>query len=216
MQVTSAICFGIGIYMPIQSKTDKDLFTVGHSTHPIDVFINLLQANHVDTLIDTRSYPFSKYAFQFNQDSLKRVLEQNAIKYLFLGKELGGRPKDPTFYDEDGHVLYWKVAASRDFRLGIEQLLDCITKSTVVLLCSEENPSNCHRRLLIGRVLQSHGVCIKHIRGNSTLQPESELEFLNKEGVKQLSIFSQQNEEKAWRSTQSVLQKKPLLNSLTP
>ena len=108
--------------MSMQSKTDKDLFTIGHSTHPIDVFINLLQANHVDTLIDTRSYPFSKYAFQFDQESLKKALEQNTIKYLFLGKELGGRPKDPTFYDEDGHVLYWKVAASRDFQLGIEQL----------------------------------------------------------------------------------------------
>ena len=202
--------------MSTQSKTYKDLFTVGHSTHPIDVFINLLQANHVDTLIDTRSFPFSKYASQFNQDSLKRILEQNEIKYLFLGKELGGRPKDPTFYDEDGHVLYWKVAACRDFQLGIEQLLYCIAKSIVAILCSEENPSNCHRRLLISRVLESHGVCIKHIRGNGTIQPEYELEFLNSAGAKQLSIFSQQNEEKTWRSTQSVLQKKPLLNSLTP
>jgi uncharacterized protein (DUF488 family) len=216
MQVTSPICFRIGIYMPIQSKTDKDLFTIGHSTHSIDVFINLLRANHVDTLIDTRSYPFSKYASQFNQDSLGRALEQNATKYLFLGKELGGRPKDPTFYDEDGHVLYWKVAASRDFQLGVEQLLNHITKSTVALLCSEENPYNCHRRLLIGRVLRSHGICVKHIRGDGMIQPEYELEFLNSAGAKQLSIFSQQNEEKTWRSTQSVLQKKPLLNSLTP
>jgi uncharacterized protein (DUF488 family) len=94
---------------------------------------------------------------------------------LFLGKELGGRPESSEFYDAEGFVLYSRIAESPLFLEGIERLITGITTYRVALMCGEENPANCHRRLLVGRVLAKRGVSVRHIRGDGTVQDEDEL-----------------------------------------
>jgi len=167
----------------------KHVLTVGHSNHPIGSFLGLLEKHHVGIVVDTRSQPYSKYSPQFNQRALKTALVAHGIRYLYMGRELGGRPKGAEFYDSQGHVLYDRVAASDVFQQGIARLEKGLGEFRVAILCGEESPVRCHRRLLIGRVLGERGVEVEHIRGNGSLQSEADLTRAEPGGDGQLSLF---------------------------
>jgi len=192
-----------------RSKTDARLYSIGHSNHALERFLELLRQHQIEVLVDARSHPYSKFAPHFDVHSLKQAVIGAGIKYLFMGKELGGRPDGDEFYDAEGHVLYWRVAQSILFRDGIGRLENGITKYRVALMCSEENPSACHRRLLVGRVLTTHGIQLEHIRGDGSIQTEAELEAEEQRGCAegQIGFFDEPHQEKAWRSIQSVLQR---------
>jgi len=168
------------------------IFTVGHSNHSLEVFIGLLKSDNIDVLVDVRSKPFSRFSPQFNKEGLEKAVKASGIKYLFLGKELGGRPRDSEFYNNQGFVLYSRLAESPLFVEGIDRLIKGIKTYRVAVMCGEENPANCHRRLLVGRVLAKRGVGVRHIRGDGTVQDEDELarEEYRREGEQtQLSLF---------------------------
>lgn len=187
-------------------NTTGTVFTIGHSSHSLDTFIGLLTTHHIQVLIDTRSSPFSRYSPQFNRDGLKAAAEAAGIKYGFYGRHLGGRPDDERFYDEEGYVVYSEVAKSFLFQEGIERLTRGIPQFRTALLCSEENPSICHRRLLVGRVLFEQGVAVFHIRGNGVVQSEEELRRQEElERNVQPGLFEEEAPE--WKSVQSVLPK---------
>src|ERR1700721_3937551 len=93
------------------------LFTIGHSNHPIDTFIALLQRHGVTAVGDVRSHPYSRYAPQYSRDPLKAALAQMDIAYVFLGKELGARSKDPGCYKQ-GKVQYDRLARQPQFAEG--------------------------------------------------------------------------------------------------
>jgi len=192
-----------------RSKTDARLYSIGHSNHALERFLELLRQHRIEVLVDARSLPYSKFAPHFDVHSLKQAVIGAGIKYLFMGKELGGRPDGDEFYDAEGHVLYWRVAESHLFLDGIARLENGITKYRVALMCSEENPSACHRRLLVGRVLTTHGIQLEHIRGDGSIQTEAELEAEERRGCAegQIGFFDEPHQEKAWRSIQSVLQR---------
>jgi uncharacterized protein (DUF488 family) len=182
------------------------VFTIGHSVHSLDKLISLLNANRVEVLVDIRSEPYSRKVPHFNKDNLEKEIKKSGLKYLFLGKELGGRPTKRQFYDQEGFVLYSKIADSPDFKSGLERVLNGIEKFRVALMCSEENPVNCHRRLLVGRVLSSGGVEVFHIRADGSIQSEEQIpsdQYKRNGGMNQESLFV--NEEPSeWKSTQSV------------
>jgi uncharacterized protein (DUF488 family) len=191
------------------------IYTIGHSNHSLELFLNLLRDSGINVVVDIRSKPSSQIVPHFNRNPLENSLKMNGFKYLFLGKELGGRPDNKEFYDANGHVLYGLIAKSPHFIQGIERLLKGIHDYRVILLCGEENPSNCHRRLLVGRFLLEQGVNIKHIRGDGRVQSEEELaneERLQYKNEAQLTLFDNK-ETYEWKSTQSVLPRKKLKNS---
>ena len=134
------------------------------------------------------------------------ALKQAKVKYLYLGKELGGRPEGAQFYDADGFVLYHRLAESPLFLDGIKRLEAGLRRYRVAIMCSEENPAVCHRQLLVGRVIARHGVRITHIRGDGELQPD-EAAFV------QGSLFDSQ-EDSPWKSLRSVSRKKTPPSSL--
>jgi uncharacterized protein (DUF488 family) len=181
--------------------------TIGHSNHPFDHFLQLVKDHQVEVIVDTRSQPYSKYSPQYDQESLRNALTAAGVKYVFMGRELGGRPNGAEFYDEEGHVLYGRVAESPLFLEGLERLEKGLQAHRVALLCSEENPAGCHRRLLVGRVLGQRGTAIDHIRGDGRLQSEAELiqEETGDDG--QLSLFDHAAIP-PWKSIPSVLPKK--------
>lgn len=164
--------------------------------------------------MDTRSHPRSKFAPQYDAEALRKALEQACIEYIYMGKELGGRPEGAGFYDEDGRVFYSRVAESSFFRKGLERLKGAVQKFNLALLCSEENPSVCHRRLLIARVLVARGMVVDHIRGDGSVQSEERL--LEQESTKnadtQLALFEHTGISE-WKSIPSVLPRKRLSNS---
>lgn len=180
------------------------IFTVGHSNHPIEDFLSLLGKHNIEVVVDVRSAPYSKYSTHFNQENLKAALTDAGRKYLYLGAELGGMPKNAAFYDEEGYVLYWKIAASPLFEQGIERLRKGIETYNVALLCGEENPSHCHRRLLVGKVLSNAGVEVLHIRGDGTVQSEQEFDAANSASERQLTLFPETDAPEIWRSTEPV------------
>src|SRR5688572_19377894 len=98
------------------------LYTVGHSNHPIERFLALLEQHGIKVLADVRSTPFSRFNPQFNRERFKQTLAEHNIRYLFLGDALGARSADPEHY-EGNRVSYRKLAASGPFQRGLEQLL---------------------------------------------------------------------------------------------
>jgi uncharacterized protein (DUF488 family) len=190
------------------------VLTVGHSSHAIGAFLKLLEDRGVDTVVDTRSSPRSKFAPQYDIESLRDSLQRHGIRYLYMGAELGGRPKGDGFYDRDGRVLYSRVAESPFFLKGIERLEREISEHKVALLCSEENPSVCHRRLLIARVLRERGFAVAHIRGDGAIEQEDEL--LAKEASQeapQMALF-EFSRIPEWKSIPSVLPRRQRSSSL--
>jgi uncharacterized protein (DUF488 family) len=181
------------------------VLTVGHSNGSTKVFVDLLLAAGVEVVVDVRSQPKSSFVPQFDRMALSAELPRSGIRYVFLGSELGGRPSGPGMYDKDGHVLYGRVAESDRFKDGIRRLEGGIEQYTVAIMCSEEDPTDCHRRLLIGRVLRQHGVDVRHLRGDGLIQTEDELavaERVRHPDRYQQSLFG--GGEAEWRSIRSV------------
>jgi len=191
------------------------IYTIGHSNHPLETFLNLLRESRIDVVVDIRSKPSSQVVPHFNRRALENSLKMNGFKYLYFGKELGGKPTSKEFYDANGHVLYGLIAKSPPFIQAIERLLKGINEYRVALLCSEENPTDCHRRLLVGKVLQDKGVNIEHIRADGRVQSEEELcneQRSKNEDNAQLILFANK-EIQEWKSIQSVLPRKAPRNS---
>lgn len=151
------------------------LLSLGHSNHALDKVLDLLRRYSIETLVDVRSFPRSRYAPHFDADSLSSALAQAGITYRYLGKALGGRPPRKEFYDQRGRVVYDRVADSPPFLCGIERLRWLTERSRVAVLCSEEDPTACHRRLLLGPVVAATGLVLGHIRANGRVQTEVHL-----------------------------------------
>jgi uncharacterized protein (DUF488 family) len=183
----------------------RALFTVGHSNHSLAEFLALLTRHGIEVLVDTRSHPYSKYVTHFNREELETALRPASVKYLYLGRELGGRPDDEEYFDEDGHVLYYRVAQSPLFLRGIERVEAGSRQYRVALLCSEEDPAVCHRHLLVGRVLAKRGADVRHIRGDGSLQAYADIEAPE---VEQPLLFDIPGLN-PWKSLRSVSRKKP-------
>ena len=150
------------------------MFTVGHSNHPAETLSGLLKRHGIEVVADTRSRPYSRHVPHFNARALEAALSVGGIGYLFLGRELGGRPEGEEFYDAEGRVDYALLERSRPFLDGISRLEKEIRTRAVALLCSEENPAGCHRRLLVGRALDERGIVVRHIRRDGSVQTEGE------------------------------------------
>jgi uncharacterized protein (DUF488 family) len=192
------------------APTQDQLYTIGHSTLPIDTFMRALEEHRVQVVVDVRSYPTSKRAPQFEASSLKKSLKQQKIKYIFMGRELGGRPKELGFYDDTGRVLYSRLAESAKFRAGIARLRSGIPRYRVAVMCSEEDPEICHRALLIGRVLEQKGVTLLHIRGNGHVDTRKT------ESLAHHQLPIEEVGESSWKSIRSVLRKDQLPTSSRP
>ncbi len=152
----------------------RSVFTVGHSNHSAKKFAGLLKKHGIEVLVDTRSHPYSRHAPHFNARAIQASLSEAGVGYLFLGRELGGRPEGKEFYDAEGRVNYALVEKSQPFLDGIHKLEKEIRGRRVALLCSEEDPARCHRRLLVGRALVMRGFTLRHIRGDGSIQIEGE------------------------------------------
>jgi uncharacterized protein (DUF488 family) len=161
------------------------LFTIGHSNHPLGHFLGLLRRHAIVAIADVRSHPVSKWAPHFRKSSLSPALADHGIAYLFLGNELGGRPEGKELRDADGRVDHARRARADDFLAGIERLVGFARNRPTTLMCAEEDPNRCHRRLLITPVLTERGIDVVHIRGDGRLQRERDL----RDATGQRSLF---------------------------
>jgi uncharacterized protein (DUF488 family) len=152
------------------------LLSVGHSKHDPEAFLRLLCGAGVALVADVRSRPFSGRWPHFNRPELERLLDETGIGYLFLGDQLGGRPDAAELYTADGQADYERVRQTPEFRAGLDQLLLEAERGTVALLCSEADPLDCHRGLMIAPALLERGLAPGHLRRDGSIETTAELE----------------------------------------
>ena len=152
------------------------IYTIGHSNHPPELLLKLLTEARIELLADVRSHPGSQWVSHANPHDLRRILESANIRYLYLGDVLGGYSADSNCYDsQTGKPNYEMIQNKEQFQQGLNTLLGTLKNYRVCVMCAEEDPSFCHRNLLVGEGLRRKGVQILHIRGNGEIQTDEEL-----------------------------------------
>jgi uncharacterized protein (DUF488 family) len=151
-----------------EGSDDIEVLTIGHSAHPPERFIALLRGADVTAIADVRSAPYSRHAPQFNRETLREELDRAGIAYVYLGRELGGRPAEGEFY-ADGAADYERMAQAPAFKQGLARVIEGAAKYRVALMCAERDPLTCHRCLLVGRALAERDVRVRHILDSGQL-----------------------------------------------
>jgi uncharacterized protein (DUF488 family) len=146
----------------------KIIWTIGHSTHPFDEFVEMLKSFNIKLLIDIRNFPGSRRYPQYNKQSLETELPKRGIDYIHL-KELGGRRKAST----DSKNTRWRHDAFRgyadymettEFKKAVVILCDLALQKPSAFMCSEAVWWSCHRSL-VSDYLKVRGWTVMHIMG---------------------------------------------------
>jgi uncharacterized protein (DUF488 family) len=153
----------------------QTLLTIGHSTHPMEYFLGLLERHGVTAVCDVRSVPYSRFNPQFNKETLRTSLGGVGVAYVSLGKQLGARSDNPCCYSE-GKVQYSRLAGEPLFREGLERLRQGMGRFRVALLCAEKDPLTCHRTILVCREMRAPTLTIAHILADGALETNAAAE----------------------------------------
>lgn len=188
----------------------QTVWTVGHSNHDVDVLLALVRRYRIAHVVDVRSHPYSRYAPHFNRDELQSSIEACDMRYTFLGSALGGRPRREDQLDADGHALYGMMAAEPDFNEAIDGVLRGASEHRIALLCSCGAPHECHRRLLVGKILCDLGAELRHILPDGDVLGERTVQL--RDDHAQDMLFG--HDELPWRSIRSVSPRRRLSVSL--
>lgn len=163
------------------------LFTIGHSTSPLDQFIERLKAHGVERLIDIRTVARSRHNPQFNADTLSRALAAAGIEYQHA-RELGGlrhpRKDSPnTGWRNAGFRGYADYMQTAEFERALAALIECAARQRLAILCAEAVPWRCHRSL-VADALTAHGIEVEHILGPGQARPHTLTPFARVEGTR--------------------------------
>ena len=160
--------------------------TIGHSTHPIDEFVEILQAFHVKQIADVRTVPRSRHNPQFNKDTLPTSLLECGIEYVHLAG-LGGL----RHVKKDSTNMAWKNASFRgyadymqtpEFDQSLEELINLAAKTRTAVMCAEAVPWRCHRSM-IGDALLVRGIAVRDIMSQTVSRAHELTSFAVVEGI---------------------------------
>ncbi len=147
------------------------IYTIGHSTHPLEEFISILKSQDIEFLVDVRTIPRSRTNPQFNKDSFPDPLGKESISYRHIA-ELGGlrskrkeKGESPnTFWENKSFRNYADYAMTENFRKGLEELKEIAAQTRCAIMCAEAVWWRCHRRI-IADYLIADGYPVFHIMG---------------------------------------------------
>jgi uncharacterized protein (DUF488 family) len=163
------------------------IYTIGHSTYTVDEFVEMLQAFHIEMLVDVRSIPKSRHNPQFNKEELKKSLHEREIDYVHLSLLGGLRHTTKASVN-----TAWKNASFRgfadymqtpEFAEGMEQLVGLARGKRVAIMCSEALPWRCHRSL-IGDALLVRDYDVEDIMSSKSSKPHGLTPWAKVEGMK--------------------------------
>lgn len=153
------------------------VYTIGHSTHPLDRFVALLAQHQIEELLDIRRFPGSRKHPQFHRDNLAAVLPESSLEYRWL-EVLGGR-RHKRQEDSPNQGLrnksfrnYADYMLTAEFQEGATQLLDAARQKRTAIMCAEGLFWRCHRRL-VSDFLTAKGVTVQHIMPSGELRPHT-------------------------------------------
>lgn len=161
-----------------KSIVPDELFTIGHSTHSLDRFLELLAQHGIGVVADVRRFPGSRKFPHFNRESLVSALPARGIAYRWIEALGGRRPKKNggsrknLGLRNESFRNYADYMATDDFREGVEELLECAKKERTAFMCSESVFWRCHRRL-VSDWLVSKGIAVHHIMPSGELRPHT-------------------------------------------
>jgi uncharacterized protein (DUF488 family) len=158
-----------------ETMRDSLVLTVGHSTLTYDAFLSLIRSADITAIADVRSAPYSRHFPHFNRETLRDELKLDGVAYVFLGDLLGGRPREPRFFC-DGIADYEKMAEAPSFKEGLNRVVEGAGRYRIALMCSEHNPLDCHRCLLVGRALKARDISIQHLLSSGELRSQANIE----------------------------------------
>lgn len=154
----------------------KTIYTIGHSSHTIENFVNLLKEYDINCIVDVRSTPYSKFHSQFNRENIKSELKKHGIYYIFMGEELGARRSDRSLYTIKGYLDFEKTVKSSKFLKGISRIKEGLSKGfNIVLMCSEKDPMACHRSIMIAKYFSDNNFIVKNILDNGVIITQEEI-----------------------------------------
>jgi len=151
------------------------IWTIGHSTRKIDIFLSLLQGNGIKAVADVRMFPGSKRYPQFGREALAKSLSEHGIRYEHF-PELGGRRKAKpdsknTAWRNESFRGYADYMETEEFRNGITRLIDLAQESgPTVTMCAEAVWWRCHRSL-ISDYLKACGVEVIQVLDAKKTEP---------------------------------------------
>ena len=152
----------------------KHIFTIGYSGFPyISDFINTLKGYSIQILIDVRSRPYSSYYEEYDKEKLNCKLKENGILYFNFARQFGARQEDLSFY-KDGRLDFETFSKSKQFLDGVDQVEK--SKATIVFMCAEKHPSECHRAILVARAFHDRGYMITHLKPNGETMTQEDIE----------------------------------------
>ena len=155
------------------------LWTIGHSNHFAEKFLDLLARHEIACVVDVRSIPYSRRNPQFSREKMRQSLSSRNIAYVWEGEALGGKRnfrENPEFFDSDGRIDWKKVRRDESFILAMERLRTQVGKEPTAVLCAEENPRNCHRLHLVSAAwVECCGENISHIRGDGRVETHAQM-----------------------------------------
>jgi uncharacterized protein (DUF488 family) len=133
------------------------VFTIGHSTHPIDEFLSMLQAHGVRRLVDVRTVPRSGHNPQFNREELSRALHARRLHYRHM-PALGGlrRPRRDsvnTAWRNESFRGYADYMQTSEFQDALKHLIELAREEPTAIMCAEAVPWRCHRSLIADALL---------------------------------------------------------------
>jgi len=163
-----------------------EVHTVGHSTHPIEEFIELLQAHSIARLIDVRKIPRSRRNPQFNSEALAASLSSEGIVYKHM-PELGGlrharRDSINTAWRNASFRGYADYMQTPEFQTALQTLIDVTAGAPTTIMCAEAVPWKCHRSL-IGDALLARGIRVLDIMSPNKAQPHALTPFAKINGT---------------------------------
>jgi uncharacterized protein (DUF488 family) len=166
-----------------------ELFTIGHSTHTAEKFVELLRRHEINAVGDVRSNPFSAWTPQFNRTALEPSLRKAGIQYAFLGDELGARRSEREVY-VDGAARYERIAKLAAFQAGLERVRAGARKFRLALMCAEKDCLECHRTILVCRHLR-RDLQIHHIQEDAVIEAhrDAEARLMKEEKIPQIDLF---------------------------
>jgi uncharacterized protein (DUF488 family) len=166
------------------------VLTLGHSRHGIAGFVALAKSHGIDTVIDVRGQPYSRFNPQFNRERFAASLEDAGIGYVWEGERLPGRPRDRKLHTTDGAVDWAALRAAPGFAAGIDAVLERAAAGRIALVCAEEDPLRCHRRFLLTPPLIERGARVVHVRGDGRAETEADVAARQKgAATPQLDLF---------------------------
>jgi len=177
----------------------RELFTIGHSTHTSERFVDLLRMHEITAVCDVRSDPYSKFNPQFNHETLQTEWKRHGVAYVFLGKELGPRSNDPNCYMK-GKVDYNRLSQTGLFQEGLGRVRQGMKSYRIALMCSEKDPVMCHRTILVCRYLRAEEMRIRHILDDGSIEE-------NDQAIKRLMELLKLSERDLFHSPEEMIER---------